>query len=365
MKFKITFKKVLIAYSLLWAIAIVIIGCKLWSVCSNYQKNYDVSMAAANPDLVMEQEMAIYNSDNLVNLAPEFVSMVSSLEKPENIQKVLNDSIEGKTLTFERDEKFGERKPKYSIKADGVEIGKVLLAQKPESDDFGFHMCELDQASLYVNTELRGVDIVAPMGADVYVNGQKLDETYVVEENEFSSLIARKAIEKSGVSHGTITYRVDNLIEEPLVELKIDGEPYDFVVAEEGNYELYTYASPELVERVTNGVIEGGRLYIRNLNNLVGFGSISPYLVYGSEAYNAISSAQQGIGWAGAPSELEIQEAELVEVQFYSDMYFTAKTHYRVHRVYRGVTYDEDMDFELLYQNVNDHWYITNFSLAK
>lgn len=365
MKSKITFGKVLIAYSLLWVIVIVVVGFKLWSVCSNYQNNYEAAKAASNPDLVMEQEMGIYSSENLINLAPEFLAMISPLEYDANIQKVLDSCIEGKTLSYERDEKFTDRKPRYSIKADSKEIGTVLLAQKPESDEFGFHMCELDQASLHINMELRGVDIIAPIGADVYVNGQLLNENYKVEENEFSSLIAKKAIEKSGVSHGTVTYRVDNLIEEPSIEVKIDGLDYDFTVAEEGHYELYTYASPELVERVTNGVIEGGRLYIKNLNNLAGFYSISPYLVYGSEAYNAISSAQQGIGWAGAPSELEIVEAELIEVQFYSDMYFTAKTHYKVHRVYRGVTYDEDMDFELLYQNVNDHWYITSFSLAK
>lgn len=366
MKFKVTFGKGLIAYSLVWVVVIVVIAIKLWSICSNYQRDYDACKEASNPDLVMDQEILVYSGDELESLAPQFVDMVSEFEKSENISKALKANVEGKTITYERDEKFTERKPRYSIKADGIEIGKVGMVQKAESDNFGFHMCQLDQAVLHTdNIELRGVDIVAPIGADVYVNGQLVGDNYMVEEKEFSSLIAKKAIEKSGVSHGTVSYRIDNFIEEPTIELKIDGESYDFEIAEDGRYELCTYASPELIERVSNGVLEGGRLYIRNLNNLVGFGSISPYLVYGSEAYNAIASAQQGIGWAGAPSELEIMEAELVEVQFYSEMYFTAKTHYNVHRVYRGVTYDENMDFELLYQNINDHWYITNFSLAK
>lgn len=363
---KITFGKFLIAYSVVWVIAIVIIGIKLWGICSAYQTDYDASKAAANPDLVMDQELAIYNSDNLKNLAPDFVAMVSEFEKEDNIAAALDTRIVGKSITYERDENFAERKPRYNIKADGTLIGQVVLTQKAESDTFGFHICELSEASLLTDDiEFRSVNIVAPMGADVYVNGKLLDSSYVIEEKEFSSLVAKKAIEKSGVTHGTVTYEINNLLQEPTVELKIDGESYDFDEASEGSYVLQAYASDELVERVTNGVLEGGRLYIKNLNNLVGFGYISPYLVYGSDAYNNISSAQQGISWAGAPSELEIVEAEIVEIQVYSDSIFTAKTHYNVHRVYRGETYDEDMDFELLYENVNDHWYISSFALAK
>lgn len=363
---KITFGKVLIIYSMIWAVVIAVVGFKLWSFCADYQTRYDASLAASNPDLVMDQEIGIYSSENLGSLAEEFVAAVSEYEKPDNIQSTLDSKIADKTVSYERAENFSDRKPSYNIKAGEELIGQVSLVQKSESDDFGFHMCELENASLMMDdVEFRSVTIVAPMGADVYVNGQVLSDTYVVEEKEFSSLVAKKAIDKSGVSHGTVTYRIDNLLEEPDLEVKVDGESYDFEIAEEGNYALYTYASPELVERVTNGVLEGGRLYIKNLNNLVGFGSISPYLVYGSDAYNNISSAQQGIGWAGAPSELEIVEAEIVEIQFYSENYFTAKTHYNVHRVYRGVTYDEDMDFELLYENVGDHWYISSFSLAK
>lgn len=363
---KITFGKVLIAYSLIWAVVIAVIGFKLWGFCSTYQANYEASQAASNPDLVMDQELSIYNSENLANLASDFVAAVNEYEKSENIQAALDSKISGRTVTYERNENFQDRKPRYTIKAGDDIIGEVSLVQKSESDEFGFHMCELDEAVLLTDDiELRSVDIVVPMGADVYVNGKLLTDAYITEEKEFSSLIAKKAIEKSGVSHGTVSYRIDNLLVEPGVEVKVDGEVYDFEVAEEGDYELYTYASDELVERVSKGVLEGGRLYIKNLNNLVGFGSISPYLAYGSDAYNNISSAQQGIGWAGAPSELEIVEAEIVEIQFYSDMYFTAKTHYNVHRVYRGVTYDEDMDFELLYENVGGHWYICSFSLAK
>lgn len=363
---KITFGKVLIVYSLIWAVVIAVVGFKLWGVCENYQTNYDASLAAANPDLVMDQEISIYNSDNLKNLAPEFVSMVNEYEKEENIQAALDGIISGKNITYVRDDNFSDRKPRYLIKADEDIIGQVSLVQKSESDSFGFHMCQLDTASFNTDDiEFRSVNIVAPMGAEVYVNGMLLTDAYITEEKEFSSLIAKKAIEKSGEVHGTITYQIDNLLVEPSVEVIISGEEYEFEVAMEGDYELYTYANEELVERVTNGVLEGGRLYIKNLNNLVGFGSISPYLVYGSEAYNNISSAQSGIRWAGAPSELEIVEAEIVEIQFYSENYFTAKTHYNVHRVYRGVTYDEDMDFELLYENVNDHWYISSFALAK
>lgn len=365
MKRKFTFGKFLWIYAGLWIVLTIAVTVKLWDVFAIYQNDYETAQAAANPDLVMDKELKRFDEAHILEYAQEQLMSIGNYEKQERAVAHVEAMVKGKKLSYQRAENFTDRKPKYDIFADDKLIGVVRMKQEAQSDNFGFHMCAVDEVEAYIEEiPLQEVCIQALAEDTVLVNGKEVSSEYVTERQKQESMMAKKATEMTNVSYEIVTYIVDGLMQIPEIELLQQDETKILQVNSDGIYEDISFADEVFVEQMKEHVLEAGKAYVLNTNQMLSFGQVTRYFKTGSKAYEAVKSVQSGLTWAGKPDEFEIVDAQMKEFVQYSENVFTVKTFYETHRLYREVVYEESMTFEWLYVNDNGKWVIEDFALA-
>lgn len=366
MKKKFTFKKFLLLYIAIWLVATVVVSVKLWDVFADYQTNFDLAKEAANPDLLMPEIMELYKEENIVATAAGVdLGEVSIYEKEEEKEKLLKNMVAGKELTYKRNEGYSDRKPIYDIFADETIIGRVSLKQEQSSDSYGFHKCVLQENTVDVKLpELINIQISALAEDTVFVNGKEVNKEMESEQEQEESVMAKEAFAMTGVSNKKTTYCLEGFLTQPLVQVQHQGEKVTLSLNEKSIYEECTADKDLLTDELEDQILAAGEAYIMNTNQLASFAEVAQYLQSGSKAYQTVQSVQSGLSWAGKPDELEIQNALITNLEKYSEDVFTVKTYYKIHRLYREVSYEEDMTYEWLYVKDGNKWRICNFSLA-
>lgn len=366
MKKKFTFKKFLLLYIAIWLVVTVVVSVKLWDVFADYQTNFDLAKEAANPDLLMPEIMELYKEENIVATAAGVdLGEVSIYEKEEEKEKLLKNMVAGKELTYKRNEGYSDRKPIYDIFADETIIGRVSLKQEQASDSYGFHKCVLQENTVDVKLpELINIQISALAEDTVFVNGKEVNKEMESEQEQEESVMAKEAFAMTGVSNKKTTYCLEGFLTQPLVQIQHQGEKVTLSLNGKSIYEECTADKDLLTDELEDQILAAGEAYIMNTNQLAPFAEVAQYLQSGSKAYQTVQSVQSGLSWAGKPDELEIQNALITNMEKYSENVFTVKTYYKIHRLYREVSYEEDMTYEWLYVKDGNKWRICNFSLA-
>lgn len=366
MKKKNTFKKVLFIYVIVWVIAIAGICVKLWSAFSDYQLNYVMACESANPDLLMEEVLVDYDSNHIMNIATEYLPDTNEYERTRVIESKVKDLVNGKKLSFQREERFTDRKPIYEILADGNVIGLVSLKQGSESDTYGFRKCVVDEETLNLDSfVIQNYQISVPKDYSVYVNEQALDEKYLVDEKMLDSAMAKKASEITGIEYSVVTYDLKGFLQEPEVNISAQGKNMKLLPDENNHYSCGLFSDDSFQEQLEEYILAAGKSYVMNTNQMESFAEVAKYIRANSNAFENVKSVQSGLTWAGKPDKLDIVEAGISDLVQYGDDAFTVKTYYRINRLYREVTYDEEMAYEWLFTKQNDKWLIEDFSLVK
>ncbi len=374
-------------YAIIWIIATIIVCVILTGKFSNYQNNYDAAKAAIQPDTVAANELYRFDADHLRDSAGEGWILLNKYECDDVIDRYISDTLSGRAISCSANEAYTERHPSYDVYADDLLLGTITLKHKTESDEFGF--CDYDFSELQVllgGPEMETYTIKCYEGDDVYVNGEKLeadDETvFLTEDTELDSYMSQAASVKSGVSINECVYTLTDFIDEPTVTLEKYDNTYtvsdnslrDEIVAvgDEDTQDSDHYFNAcvffddqldyDLNDRLYNGFVVAGENFIYNMNLWGSFANVSKYLETGGAAYNAIASAQSGLSWAGRPDEFEIKSTEILSIVKYDDDTLVVTTYHTIHRLYRSVTYEEDMTVEWLYCKNGNAWLIRNFS---
>lgn len=354
-------------YTVLLVVAVVVINVKVWDALELYQNNYETAKEASNPDLIMPELMALYAATQIEDIAQDgWADEISSYELESNVDAYITGYTAGKIISFKRNEHFSDRKPVYDIYTEGQLLGMVTLKQRQESDDFGFHLCELKEAVAYVEQPETLTITVEVLDTDrIVVNGKELTSEYVIGESEVTSAMAKEAAGITGRKYKMLAYQIGGFLEIPTIEVYRNGVAIDYVRAEEQNYDYISYTTDEFVGQVEELVLEAGAAYVMNTNQWAGFKSVAQYIEAGSKAYQTVKSVQSGLAWAGKPDKVEIQESAMKDLIQYSEDVFTVKTTYKVYRLYRDVEYNEEVSYEWLYIRNGEEWKIVDFALAK
>lgn len=354
-------------YTVLLVAAVVVLNVKVWEALADYQNNYEAAEAAANPDLVMPELMVLYAANQIGSIAEEgWADGISPYELESNIESYITGYTAGKTISYARNEKFSDRKPVYDIYTEDKLIGTVTLKQRQESDDYGFHLCELKEAVAYVEQPETLSITVEVLDTDrIVVNGKELTSEYVIGESQITSAMANEATEITGKTYRMLAYQVDGFLEVPTIEVYREDALIDYVRAEDYDFDYISYASDDFVAVVEEQVLAAGAAYVMNTNQWASFKSVAQYIEAGSKAYQTVKSVQSGLAWAGKPEKVEIKEAVAKDYVQYSEEVFTVKTSYTVYRLYRDVEYNEEVSYEWLYVKNGDKWEIRDFALAK
>lgn len=354
-------------YTLLLIVVVIVVNVKVWDALEIYQKDYESAEAAANPDLIMPELMGLYASSELDKIAPEgWADGISTYELESNVEKYVEAYTSGKIISYERNDKFSDRKPVYDIYSGDQLIGMVTLKQKPESDNHGFHLCELKEAVAYVEQpQTLGVTIEVLADDKVMVNGKELTDEYIIGDSKISSTMGEQATALTGKAYMMQAYHIDGFLEAPTIEVYRKDVKVECVREEGYDYDYITLATPELADEVEDLVLAASEAYIMNTNQWANFKTVAQYIETSSKAYQTVKSVQSGLAWAGKPDKIEIQESIAKDYVQYSESVFTVKTSCKVYRLYRDVEYNEEVAYEWLYMKIGNEWKICDFSLAK
>ncbi len=354
-------------YTALLVTAVVVINVKVWDALELYQNNYETAEAASNPDLIMPELMVLYAANQIDDIAQDgWADEISPYELESNVDAYITGYTAGKIISFKRNERFSDRKPVYDIYTEGQLLGMVTLKQRQESDDFGFHLCELKEAVAYVEQPETLTVTIEVLDTDkIIVNGKELTSEYVIGESEITSAMAKEASDITGKAYRMLAYQIGGFLKVPTIEVYRDNVAIEYVRAEEQNYDYISYAREEFVNQVEKQVLDAGAAYVMNTNQWAGFKDVAQYIEAGSKAYQTVKSVQSGLAWAGKPDKLEIREATVKDLVQYGEDVFTVKTSYKVYRLYREVEYNEEVSYEWLYVRNGDKWEIRDFALAK
>lgn len=358
------FKYIMFAYVGVWLAVTAILCWKLWGICATYQKDYEQAKAAANPDLVMEETLEFFEEDHILSLCTMELEKLSAYELQTNADAIVQNLVKDKKITYQRTQNFSNRKPSYEVYADAALIGKVQLKQLPESDSFGFHMCEVtDVALIWDGFDLKSINITIPQESSVYVNGEKVSDTYKILEENRTSMISKSATDKTGKTYGFVTYELGGFVSYPEVEVKESDKTLP-LEEDNGVYSAQLPMDENLLKEMEQTILDANKAYILNMNQMAGFASIASFLLPGSKAYANIQSAQGGVAWSGKPEQLDILDTQISEILSYGENLFTVTTVTKVFRRYRGVDYNEELKYEWLYEKKDNQWLISDFSYA-
>lgn len=357
-----TFKKFLVIYVVIWLIITLLASVYLWKSIAAYQNNYENAEAKANPDILAENSLSMFSRENIRETGKEVFSNISIYESDEAWNKYLDSVYSSDSISFNRVENFSITKPVYDIYCDNNLIGQLTLSETGDADKYGFHGYEVKTANVLIApAELKTYTITAPVSANIIVNGNDITKTETpVDEILLTDSVHAVASEKSGQEYKIARYEIGQFIEQP--EVKSGNNK---ISLNEDNVFEYNNIDETYLAIVQDRVKNADTAYIKCMNLIGGFGGVSGYLVGNSNAYKNIQSAMAGLSWAGAPEEFEIKDSEIKELWVYDEHNIVVLSHYSIHRVYRGVTYEEEMTIESLYTSYRGDWYIQEMALKR
>lgn len=354
----------IVIYIIVWILSTVVACIKLWDVLSNYQQDYDVAKAAAEPDLAASRFIEVFDENHLANTLKESgIEIESEFYNENDVAKALLQNFNG-DLSYKRVENYNDKKPIYNIYVGNNAIGTMQLKASNQSDQFGFRgwdlgVCNVNVESLSIND----LYITVPEKCEVTVNGIKVEKKYLEEIQEKDTL-NQMAFEMTGISHKDQKYHLTGILNNlPIKVITEKGEDIVPVNSEENNVSYIIPTSEEFIASVDELVNKVSEAYILNANNELSFQNLSQYIENGSEAYQAISSVQSGLAWAGKSDVIRIEESNAYDYKRYGEDVFTVKTYNKLYREYRNKTYEDEFRYEWLLVKVNGSFKVRAFLL--
>lgn len=341
------FKKFLIIYVAAFCFLATIFFIWFHGCLADYEEG--------QPRELLENYVSNFGTDTIEDLISKEDMLFTEFESADIVKQYFTDMIAGKEITYkEKGSEYKIDRPVYSIMAGDEEVAKVVLEENGIIADkyTKWKIGSVELSSEGLSTE--GVEITAPSGAEIYLNGVKVADTYCTEQaltveetknlGDFSEIATRN------------TYKISGLIKKPEITAKLNGEELS-VDGEDG---VYTVAYPgddallaEITERVKT-IYHSYGTYIINKGNLATLLSYS------------VGTAKTNLSdipavWAYGSCTYEFENEAVSELKKYSDncvsveIYFDLKTHTNS----GDMEYPTSMTYVMVKQN--DVWYLADF----
>lgn len=247
--------------------------------------------------------------------AKEYVRLCSigedSVESPESIIAYLNSVTKGKSTSYKKVASGLEGSTKYVVFAtDGESEIKFASFTLTEKKGSSFKKYEAGGYEVYIDSK-NSVNIEAPKGYQVLVNGKELSDKYIVE-NDIETDSCNHMPE--GVSGTYYTkYSLKTISADPEIKVLSAGGEAAKIEKTDGVYKAEVIYDESLADEYSEWVLEAAELYARYTQydekiNVVSFKAVSAYFDPDSELYESIRTLDNDF------------------VQYYDSFKFTDKT---------------------------------------
>lgn len=331
---------------------LIIIG--IWYVLYDFLAVYE----SAQPIHKMESVMTMF-TENKVDQILRYTVADYSVQKSEDVKTYIHNLLEGKELTFAKS--YGvdtDNFPVFSVRDENGEICKVYLKAKTQRGRYNSKEWELDRIENLVH-RLEPIEIIAPEGYIVKVDGEVLDETFEVdttEINELDNWSYIKAYSDYITFPSIVTYRVEELYLQPEITCTTpDG--LTTVERMEGTAE-YTYQYEgiyyeQIDEKIAEKVKNFAKKYVNYVTNDEEASEVLKYVLPNTPMYTRMQAIEKTNVWTPKHSAVEFSDMEILEYKTYGDRFFTCKLHFTYMIPY--MMGNSEYDTMLHFYYVKDH----------
>lgn len=325
------------------------------------------ALAAITAGLIyLWQFLADYEATLPEKLADEFVWRLNSgiysdiydnvrfeetiFESREAVETVLKERLEGEFSYSKLQRESTEEEQVYKIKCGGEQVAVLILGHSGEVSPFGFPVYEQKTVETF-EISPRSVTVTALNSYEVFVNGTKLDDSFIVKQSE--------PVEQAGFFHGYledvpyyVTYTVEGLLLEPETEV-FDSDGTLLSADESGVYGFREKNDQELIQMG----LDFSKLYTEYIANDVSFNTVSAYIpehlplyedlyYYEGNFYSWHSGYEFTDEWAG-------------ELYFYGENCISVRSKYN-HTIYYTEEKTFPIDNTVYFAKADGEWKVTD-----
>ena len=363
-----TFKNVIFIYVIVWLVVTTTICALLWGSLSKYQASYDSAKEASNPDKVMDVELFNMAQDNIKSIVSKAeLDIMSRFENVDDYGQFYYDYLEGKALSYTKDEKYNDARPVYDVYADGVLFAKVSMKPTGTKDDYGFSKWTVDKRILSENNyTYHDFYAMISNGMHIFINGYELGESEYVSGGAVTNEIMKYASNLTGTEFGYSIYYAGDMIFEPTVQV-LDAEGNDitdnYVLLDNDLRDYRSLATENFVNSVSGRVKNFCETYIYHIYRKAAASDVAAMMVDGSEAERLLYDAQSTLAWAWVPTNVEILSEDFDEFVQYNENYFSCRSNFQIKKWDANQEELEDFSCQWLFRRVGDSWQVEYFTL--
>ncbi len=227
--------------------------------------------------------------------AKEYVRLCSigedSIESTENVIAYLNSVTKGKEISYKKVATGLEDSTKYVVFAtEGDTQTKFASFALTEQKNGAFKKYEAGEFEVYIDSK-NTVNIEAPKGYSVLVNGKALSDKYIVENDIETDSCKHMPEGVSGIYYTKYSFK--SITAEPEIKVVAADGTAAAVEKADGVYKASVIYNEALANEYSEWVLEAAELYARYTQydeniNVVTFKTVSAYFDPDSEVYESI-----------------------------------------------------------------------------
>lgn len=333
----------------LWVIALTAAAAfglsKVWSYAEEFEQ--------AQPEPVMDEYVASLNA-NLSNetIRNTMADMDHEMQSDEECVEIIESMLSG-GVTYSRGPSAGrEGSICYILKCGQGSFGKVWLREdKSVESQYSMYPWEIYEEEFDFTGLYTGVQVTVPESYSVWLNGNKLDEEYIIEKDIPYDVLKDYYEDYEGLPT-KCTYRFDNIIGklEPVIKNE-EGQEVTIDTALDDSQYLRSCSDAELekLQSFAEGFTERYYVFAAGLYDpTYAYQRLKPYIKTGSDLDERLKLAFDGLYFAHT-KDVKTEDIKVTEAQWLADGIFLCRisAHVTTHEA-SGQVSEKDENMKLI-----------------
>ena len=319
------------------------------------KKDYEEGMPSGTMDKIVNQ----FTPDGIGKLLSDNDVKVNEFETNDTIAAYFTDRLNDGTVSYKKKAgEYSEKTPVYVVYAGDTPIAKVEL-ESAGKNAHKFNKWTLGTISFGDFTKnLAEVKITAPTGADVYINGVQVTDTYKTEsEVKFAPCLH---VSDYVTVPTNDVYDVGQLIAKPDITAKLNGKDLTVDYDKKTGYTIYYPSDDELYKSMESRIYTIAEQYGAYIINRGSLSKLSSYMVGTAAEYVSDIPAIWAYLW-GKSYTYQFNNESITNFRKYSDKCFSCDVYYDLYVDYKtgNTTYKTSLTYTFVKQNGT--WMLADF----
>ena len=300
-----------------------------------------------------------FTPDGIGKLLSDNDVKVNEFETNDTIAAYFTDRLNDGTVSYKKKAgEYSEKTPVYVVYAGDTPIAKVEL-ESAGKNAHKFNKWTLGTISFGDFTKnLAEVKITAPTGADVYINGVQVTDTYKTEsEVKFAPCLH---VSDYVTVPTNDVYDVGQLIAKPDITAKLNGKDLTVDYDKKTGYTIYYPSDDELYKSMESRIYTIAEQYGAYIINRGSLSKLSSYMVGTAAEYVSDIPAIWAYLW-GKSYTYQFNNESITNFRKYSDKCFSCDVYYDLYVDYKtgNTTYKTSLTYTFVKQNGT--WMLADF----